>query len=79
MSDDKTLSTSLAVMRFSLAAFLLVWVFQKILVPQGAAGVFKGFYGATLGETIVMGQRRLALEERQRNQLPELRGLCRPA
>ena len=55
MNDDKTLSTSLAVMRFSLAAFLLVWVFQKILVPQGAAGVFKGFYGATLGETIVMG------------------------
>ena len=55
MTDDKALSTSLAILRFGLAAFLLVWVFQKILIPQGAAGVFKNFYGATLGETIVMG------------------------
>ena len=55
MNDDKTLSTSLLLLRLALAVFLLVWVFQKILVPAGAAGVFKNFYGAELSPAIVLG------------------------
>ena len=53
--DDKTLGTALLAMRLALAAFLLVWVFQKLLVPAGAAGVFKNFYGAELSSTVVLG------------------------
>ena len=45
MGDDNVLGISLAAMRLALAAFLLVWVFQKLLVPAGAAGIYKNFYG----------------------------------
>ena len=54
MQDDKHLSLSLVLLRLAMTTFLLVWVFQKLLVPQGAAGVFKSFYAANLSPQIVL-------------------------
>ncbi len=44
MARDRTLEGSLAAIRISAAAFLLVWSVDKILNTKGAQAVFANFY-----------------------------------
>lgn len=44
ISRPHHLGTSLAIIRLTVAAFLLVWSVEKILFPDRAAGIFKAFY-----------------------------------
>ncbi|MBC8048877.1 MAG: DoxX protein [Chitinophagales bacterium] len=53
MNTDKNLELSLVLFRLATVAFLLVWVFQKLLVPAGAQGVFKTFYFSELPVVLI--------------------------
>lgn len=54
---DARLSGSIAALRISLGAFLLVWAVMKFLVPSGTVGIFSHFYGLSIDEqiSIVLG------------------------
>jgi putative oxidoreductase len=54
MDRDNHLEISLLAMRLAMAAFLLIWTAQKLLVPAGAAGIYKNFYGAEVSSSFVM-------------------------
>ena len=45
----RTTAIALAVLRISLGLFLLLWALGKFAVPQGTVGIWKGFYGITIG------------------------------
>lgn len=51
---DSRLATSLALLRVSLGAFLLVWAAMKFLVPQGTIGIFEKFYGVGIDVSLSM-------------------------
>lgn len=44
MPRDKALEVSLLVIRLSVAAFLLVWAVDKLIMPEHARAVFGKFY-----------------------------------
>ncbi|MDY6802722.1 MAG: DoxX protein [Cyanobacteriota bacterium] len=43
-NNEKKLQISLAIMRFSMAAFFLIWSVEKIIDPESTQGIFKTFY-----------------------------------
>ena len=47
---ESRLTASLALLRISLGAFLLVWAVMKFVVPKGTIGIFKKFYGLSIDE-----------------------------
>lgn len=49
---DARLSGSIAALRISLGAFLLVWAAMKFLVPSGTVGIFSHFYGLSIDTQI---------------------------
>lgn len=51
---ERRLSASLALMRISLGAFLLVWAVMKFVVPKGTIGIFKKFYGLSIDVDLSM-------------------------
>jgi len=46
-SLERKLALSLLVMRLTIAAFLMVWVVDKFLVPEHAQRVFENFYASS--------------------------------
>jgi len=44
MTKDTRLEASLLLMRFTIAAFLLVWALDKVIAPEHAKAVFAHFY-----------------------------------
>ena len=57
------LTASLALLRVSLGAFLLVWAVMKFVLPKGTMGIFHKFYGVEIDSDIalVLGALQLAL------------------
>lgn len=48
------LTASLALLRVSLGAFLLVWAVMKFVIPKGTIGIFRKFYGLDIDANISM-------------------------
>ncbi len=48
------LTASLALLRVSLGAFLLVWAMMKFIVPKGTIGIFRKFYGFNIDADLSM-------------------------
>lgn len=64
MPRDKQLELSLLLIRISVAAFLLVWALDKMLVPEHAAAVFGKYYmirGLPSGAMTALGIAQVAL------------------
>lgn len=58
MHRDAKLTWPLAILRLSLAAFLLVWSVDKIFNPKGAQAIFENFYfwkGAPAQTLLIFG------------------------
>lgn len=51
---DRPLEISLALIRITSAAFLLVWSIQKILRPEMAQGIFSKFYFSEISTGIAL-------------------------
>lgn len=45
---DKRIPAALLILRFFLALFLLQWSIEKLILPDAAARIARGFYGVTL-------------------------------
>ena len=45
---DRRIPCALFILRFFLAAFLLQWGVEKLILPDAAARIAQGFYGLTL-------------------------------
>ncbi len=45
---DKRIPAALLILRFFLAIFLLQWSIEKLILPDAAARIARGFYGVTL-------------------------------
>jgi hypothetical protein len=45
---DKRIPAALFILRFFLAIFLLQWSIEKLILPDAAARIARGFYGITL-------------------------------
>ena len=48
MTDEQKLQWSLAILRFSIGIFFLIWSLEKLLAPELTQRVFKTFYGMTI-------------------------------
>lgn len=53
-TNDNRLAVSLALFRVSTAVLFAVWAFQKILLPEGAAGVFAKYYSADIATSLIV-------------------------
>ena len=51
---DRTLGIALAIGRFAVAAFFLVWSLEKIFLPEKQQGVFEAFYGGAQPTTVIV-------------------------
>ena len=51
---ERRLTASLALLRVSLGAFLLVWAVMKFVVPKGTIGIFRKFYGVNIDADIAL-------------------------
>jgi uncharacterized membrane protein YphA (DoxX/SURF4 family) len=45
---NKRIPAALLILRFFLAIFLLQWSVEKLILPDSAARIARGFYGLTL-------------------------------
>ena len=45
---DRRIPAALLILRFFLAIFLLQWSIEKLILPDAAARIARGFYGLTL-------------------------------
>jgi putative oxidoreductase len=45
---DRRIPAALLILRFFLAIFLLQWSIEKLILPDAAARIARGFYGVTL-------------------------------
>lgn len=50
---EKRLPAALAVLRITLAIFLLLWAVEKIVIPRGSAEIFASFYGLEVPAAVV--------------------------
>ncbi len=46
-ADDRTLGVALALLRFGLGVFLLLWSLDKIVVPEQTSRIFEFWYRGT--------------------------------
>lgn len=51
---NRALAISLLVIRWTLAAFLLVWAIDKVANPIHAQGVFQKFYSVSFGPQLIL-------------------------
>ena len=54
MTHPRQLERGLAILRFSLGAFFLVWSVEKIFAPNIARRVFETFYFSSPGDTVLI-------------------------
>ena len=62
-TTPRPMALALAVLRISLGLFLLLWAVGKFVAPHGTVGIWKGFYGITIGPSApyVLGAAETAL------------------
>ena len=62
-ASDRTLGIALAIGRFTVAAFFLIWSLEKIFLPEKQQGVFEAFYGGAqpVAVIVVLGVIQTAL------------------